>query len=58
MTMTVIPYNGYKIEKSVFLHDEAVGFDYAITKDGVFVGGAWSICEAKWKIDNNFPAEE
>ena len=44
-------YKGYKIDEHVYLHNEEKGFKYEITKNGVIVGGANSLDEAKAKID-------
>lgn len=44
-------YKGYKIDEHVYLHNEEKGFKYEITKNGIIVGGADSLDEAKAKID-------
>jgi len=44
-------YKGYKIDEHVYLHNEEKGFKYEITKNGIIVGGANSLDEAKAKID-------
>ena len=44
-------YKGYKIDEHIYLHNEEKGFKYEITKNGIIVGGANSLDEAKLKID-------
>ena len=46
-----VSYKGYKIDEHTYLHNEEKGFKYEITKNGIIVGGADSLDEAKRKID-------